>query len=121
MSDRDLVDHAPQFLLPTEFTVEIRRIEINGEIGRNFVRSDHDESIYGISTEIETRHGLELLGELHGQQIHAVPAELNVDAGARQKITRQIVLLMAAGTGVHGLTEERVGLRIYAGLQLNLP
>jgi len=121
MSDRDLVDHGPQFLLPTEFTVEIRHIEINGEIGRSFVRSDNDASIYGISTEIETRHGLELLGELHGQQIHAVPAELIVEAGARQKITRQIMLLMAAGTGVHGVHEERVRLRIYAGLQFNLP
>ena len=121
MSDRDLVDRGPQFLFPTEFTVEMGPIEINGEIGRNFVRNDDDEWIYGVTTEITPRHGLELLGELHGEQIHAVPAELIVEAGARQKITRQIVLLMAAGTGVHGLKEERVRLRIYAGLQFNLP
>jgi hypothetical protein len=67
------------------------------------------------------RRGLELLGELHGEQNSALPAELIVEAGARQKITRQIVLLMAAGTAIHGLSDERLCLRVYAGLQFNLP
>jgi hypothetical protein len=121
MSNKGLVVDGPQFLLPTEFTVEMRHIEVNGEIGRNFVRNGDNEWIYGVSTEIAARQGLELLGELHGERSSASPAELIVEAGARQTITRQIVLLMAAGTGVHGSREERVHVRVYAGLQFNLP
>ena len=121
MSDRNLIEHGPRFLLPTEFTVEMGHIEINGEIGRDFVRNEDDEWIYGVTTEITPRRGLELLGELHGERIRAVPAELIVQAGARQKLTQRIVLLTAAGTGVHGLHDERLRLRVYAGLQFNLP
>jgi hypothetical protein len=121
MSDRGFVVHGPQLLLPTEFTVEIGHIEVNGEIGRNFVRNGRDQWIYGVSTEIAVRRGLELLDELHGEQDSASPAELVVEAGARQKITHQIALLVAAGTAVHGLSEERLRLRVYAGLQFNLP
>jgi hypothetical protein len=121
MSDRGLVTEGPQFLLPTELTVQVRHIEVNGEIGRNFVRNGDDEWIYGLSTEIELDRGLELLGELHGEHSSTSPTELIVDAGFRQKITGQLTLLMAVGTAVHGTHEERVRLRLYAGLQFNLP
>ena len=67
------------------------------------------------------RRGLELLGELRGEQSSASPTELIIDAGARRKITRQVAVLMAAGTAVHGLLEERVRVRVYGGLQFNLP
>lgn len=120
MLNKRLVADGPRFLLPTEFTVEMGHIEVNGEVGRDVVRDGDDEWIYGVSTEIEARRGLELLGELHGEQSSAVPAELIVEAGARQKMTRQIVLLAAAGTGVHGLHDDRLRVRLYAGLQFNL-
>jgi len=121
MSDKDLVTKGPQFFLPTEFTIQLGHFEFNGEIGRNFVRQDDDEWEYGLSTEIETHLGLELLGEVHGETITHSPTELIVDLGGRQKITRQLVLLVAAGTAVHGFHEERVRLRLYVGLQMNLP
>ncbi|HEU5256351.1 MAG TPA: hypothetical protein VFU28_10185 [Vicinamibacterales bacterium] len=121
MSDRGLVDEGPQFFLPTEFTVEMGHVELNGEIGRNFVRNVDDEWLYGVSTEIEMRRGLELLGELHGEQRRTSPTELIVEGGGRQRITRQIVLLAAVGTAVHGAREDRIRFRLYAGLQFNLP
>jgi hypothetical protein len=121
MSDRGFVVDGPQFLLPTEFTVEMRRIEINGEVGRNFVRNGRDQWIYGVSTEISGRRGLELLDELHGEQSSTSPVELIVNVGARQKILRQIAVLAAVGTAVHGLRDDRTRFRLYAGLQFNLP
>jgi hypothetical protein len=80
MSNKDLVADGPRFLLPTEFTVEMGHIEVNGEVGRNVVRDGDDEWI-----------------------------------------TLQIVLLTAAGTAVHGLHDDRLRFRLYAGLQFNLP
>lgn len=121
MSEKDLVPEGPRFFLPTEFTLQLGHFELNGEIGRNFVRQDDDEWAYGVSTEIETHVGLELLGEVHGETIAHSPTELIVDFGGRQTITRRFELLVAAGTAVHGLREERLRLRLYVGLQLNLP
>ncbi len=121
MSDKGLVTEGPQFFLPTEFTIQLGHFEFNGEIGRNFVRQDDDEWEYGLSAEIETHVGLELLGEVHGETITHSLTEIIVDVGGRQKITRQLELLVAAGTAVHGLHEERVRLRLYVALQLNLP
>jgi hypothetical protein len=121
MSDKGLVDEGPQFFLPTEFTVEMGQIEVNGEIGRNFVRHGDDEWLYGVSTEIEMPRGLELLGELHGDQRRTSPTELIVGGGGRKRITRQIVLLAAVGTAVHGVRDDRTRFRLYAGLQFNLP
>jgi hypothetical protein len=121
MSEKDLVTEGPQFFLPTEFTIQFGHFELNGETGRNFVRQDDDEWEYGVSTEIETHLGLELLGEVHGETITHSPSEVIVNLGGRQKITRQLVLLVAAGTAVHGLHEEQVRLRLFLGLQMNLP
>src|SRR5207302_9999150 len=36
-------DDGRQFLMPTEVTVEIFHLEINGEVGRNFVENGPDE------------------------------------------------------------------------------
>ena len=44
-----------------------------------------------------------------------------VNVGGRQKLTRQIVLMLAVGRGVHGVPDERPRLLLYAGLQVNLP
>ena len=121
LSDRGFVDDGRQLLLPTEFTVEMGHVEINGEIGRNFVRYGDDDWIYGVSTEIGVHRGLELVGEVHGEHSSTSPTELIIEGGGRQKITRQIVLLAAVGTAVHGLRDDRTRFRLYAGLQFNLP
>jgi hypothetical protein len=121
MSEKALVAEGPQFFFPTEFTVQMGRFEINGEVGHNFVRDGDDEWAYGVSTEIETLLGLEVVGEVHAERSKRSPTELIVDLGARQQITQQVTLLMAIGTAVHGVRGERVRLRLYGGLQFNLP
>jgi hypothetical protein len=120
MAERGLVHNGRQFLFPTELTLQIRSFELNGEVGRVFVQKGADGVIWGISTETEFRR-FELLGELHGERSDPEPLELIVNGGGRLKLTQQIVLLMAAGRAVHGPREERPNLRLYFGLQFNLP
>jgi hypothetical protein len=115
-----LVEEGRQFFLPTEFTTRLGRNEVNGEVGRNFVQNGDDGWSWGISNESEFGH-FELLGEVHGETIGSLPSNIIVDIGGRLKFTTQLTLLMAAGTGVHGSTDDRTHLRIYIGLQLNLP
>jgi hypothetical protein len=80
MSNKGLVVDGPRFLLPTEFTVGMGHIEVNGEVGRNVVRDGDDEWIYGVSTEITMGRGLELLGELRRAE---EPRSGGVDRRAR--------------------------------------
>ena len=50
---KDLVERHAQCFFPTEFTVQSRgRFEINGEVGRRFVRDSKDGWAAGVTTEI---------------------------------------------------------------------
>jgi hypothetical protein len=122
MAAKGLVEQEPEFLLPTEFTVQRGRFEINGEVGRVFSRHREDGWIAGVTTEIEFKsRGLELLGELHADKDGSEPALMIVNVGARKQLSKQITLLASGGSGVKGPSSERIHLRVYAGLQLNLP
>jgi hypothetical protein len=120
---KGLAEGGPQMLLPTEITLELAHAEINGEVGRNLVAHAHDNWIYGLSTEVGILRRLELLAELHGEQSReeAEPAELIANVGAREKLTRQLILMIAAGRSVRGTPEESGRFILYAGLQFNLP
>ena len=121
MAKKGFLDEGSQFLLPTEFTIQISRLEINGEVGRNFAQKGEDGWIFGLAIEAEFDPEFELVGELSGERSGSSTAELIVNVGARQKISRKTVLLAAAGRGVRGPSDERPRLRLYIGLQLNLP
>jgi hypothetical protein len=118
---KGLVERHAQFFFPTEFTVKKGRFEINGEVGRLFVRDDKDGWAAGVTTEIEINRRFELLGELHAEREGNSPVDEIVNVGARKAISEKIWILGAVGTGVNGESEERVHLRIYAGVQFNLP
>ena len=118
---KGLVQDGPQLLLPTELTLELGQVEINGELGRNFAGHGAGGWLYGISMETTIARRLELLGELHGERRGAEPTELIVNVGARRKITDQLIVMLAAGRAVSGSAEQRPRLLLYAGLQLNLP
>jgi hypothetical protein len=109
-----------EFLMPTELTVEIFHLEINGEVGRNFVAHGPDEWIYGVSTEGHVLPRLELLAELHAERVNE-ESEVMAVGGGRLKLTSRMILLLAAGHTVHSVPEEGPRLYFYAGLQLNLP
>jgi len=112
---------AKTWVLPTELTLGLGDIEINGEVGKLMAPDDGGGWRYGLSTELAILPQLELLAELHGEQTGTSPAELVVELGGRRKLASQIVMLLAAGTAVRGSPAERLHLRLYVGVQLNLP
>ena len=118
---KGLVERHAQFFFPTEFTVKKGRVEINGEVGQLFVRDDKDGWAAGVTTEIEINKRFEVLGELHAEREGKSPVDEIVNVGARKAISETIWLLGSVGTGVNGASEDRVHLRIYAGIQFNLP
>jgi hypothetical protein len=110
-----------QFLMPTEITVEMFHLEINGEVGRNFVESGPDSWIFGLSTEGHLLPRFEVLAELHGERVTDQSTELVAVGGGRFKLTSRMIVLMAIGRSVRSLPDEGPRTYAYAGLQLNLP
>src|SRR5438445_1028937 len=66
---RGIEEEGRELLLPTEITVEMFHLEINGEVGRNLVENGPDTWIFGVSTEGHVLPRLELLAELHGERV----------------------------------------------------
>lgn len=113
-------DAGSEFFLPTELTIEIGHVEINGEAGRRFASAGGTWE-FGASTEGHVLPRLELLAELHDESRTGTRDELIANVGARPKLTKQIIVLLAAGRGFHGPANDRARLLLYAGLQFNLP
>jgi hypothetical protein len=109
-----------RFLMPTEFTVEMFHLEVNGEVGRTFVENGPDSWIFGVSTEGHVLPRFELLAELHGERVDDESTELIIVGGGRLKLTSKMIVLMAAGHSVRSPDQE-ARTYAYVGLQLNLP
>jgi hypothetical protein len=91
------------------------------EVGREFVKNENNGWVGGLLGEFEFSRASEVMAELHADKNGAVPTELILNFGARQKLTSRLILLLAAGTAVSGPSGERTHVRDYIGLQINLP
>jgi hypothetical protein len=118
--NEELVDAGPDLQLPTEITLQVARVKINGEVGRNFIKHGYGDWIAGLSTEVHASSRLELLAELHAQATRRQPSQIIVNIGARPKLTRATTLLLAAGRTIHSGRGEPNRVLVHAGLQVNL-
>jgi hypothetical protein len=121
--DKGLVDEGRELFVPSELTLEMFHVEINGEVGRNFVEHGPGTWQYGLSTEGHVVPRLEVVAELHDEVTdrRATPADVIANVGGRAKLTRQIVLMFSAGRRLRGEPDAKGALLMYAGLQFNLP
>lgn len=110
-----------RFLLPTELTVEMFHLEVNGEVGRSFIENGSDGWIFGLSTEGHVLPRLELLADLHGERTDGVATDPILIGGGRLKLTSTMIVLLAIGHSI--MSPPGPGPRTYAymGLQLNMP
>jgi hypothetical protein len=118
---KEVVDEGPRFLLPTELTLQIGRLEINSEIGREFAKDGNNGWVGGLLCEFEFSRAFEFLAELHADKQGSDPTALILNFGGRPTLTSQLVLLLAAGTTVSGPRGEHTSVRAYIGLQINWP
>jgi hypothetical protein len=118
---KGIVEDGRQFLLPTQLTFELAHVELNGEVGRNFVEGGPGDWIFGLATEASLSRRLELLAEIHGERADGEPTELVANVGARRMLTPQLILLLAVGRPVRSVPDEGPRGNLYIGLQFNLP
>jgi hypothetical protein len=119
--DKGISEKGSEFLMPTEVTVEKGHVEINGEVGRTVVTGGPGRWIYGISTEGHAAPRLELLAELHGEQLPENATARFLTAGARYKLTATMILMGAVGRTVQRAGAEGARFYLYSGVQFNLP
>ena len=112
---------APIFHMPTELTVRIAHLEVNGEIGRSIVSGGRDHWFGGVSTEVEAWKGAEVVAEVHDDKSSDAPSDFIANIGIRPAITRKLRGLFAIGRSLHSGHDVPPYLRVYAGLQFNLP
>jgi len=118
--EHDVAERGPLLFLPTELTLELGHVEINGEFGRVFGPGG-GRSAGGLSTEASPIPHIEFLAEIHAQSVPVGPAELIFNFGARVKLTPQVSLLLAAGRVLKTPAGQPAEVLLLLGLQLNLP
>lgn len=115
---RGLVDRGPQFLMPLQWQTKIGKYGLNGDIGYRFKRGD-DEMIYGVVLGREFKHGIELMGEIHGTGARRSLGESEVvyNFGTRLPISKHATLILSGGRSIRNRFNPRfIG---YAGVQIN--
>jgi hypothetical protein len=101
-----LVETGTKLLLPLEFSKRLGPIDVNGEVGYEFVPSATNGWVAGLAIRRRVSPRLELLGEIYGTGATSGPEH--------DRTVESLVLLLMAGRGLRQADPEFVG---YFGLQ----
>jgi hypothetical protein len=116
--ERGLVDSGTTWILPVQFEQNLRGIDLDLELGREF-RDDEDGWIYGVAVSGSVSPRLELAAELFGTASSSLDrSTLLANLGLRVGISERIRLLVAVGRELHDNFEEPVRFQAYCALQL---
>lgn len=110
------------FLMPVEFAKKFGPVDVNFEIGYQFVRKGADGWVTGLIIGHEFSSKLELDMELYGQQsLHPYASQPTIDAGLRYKLHSPVILLLMAGRSLESSSRNQPCFVGYFGFQLLLP
>jgi hypothetical protein len=119
---RGITSAKDSFLLPVEFTKKVGPVNVDFEIGYQFVHKARDGFVTGLVVGHEFTKKLEMDVEIYSQgPFHWAGDQTTMDFGGRYKLHRPIILLVMAGRsleGAHGIQPYFIG---YFGIQLLLP
>ena len=110
------------FELPFEFAKKFGPVDVNYEVGYQFVRKGSDGWISGLVVGHEFTEKFEMDLELYGQgTFHPSESQPTVDIGARYKLHRPVILLLMAGRSLEGSRANQSYFVGYFGVQFLLP
>lgn len=110
------------FLLPVEFSRKFGPVDLDYEIGYQFVRKGPDGWISGLVVGHEFTSKLELDLELYGLgTFRASESQPTIDVGARYKLHRPVILLLMAGRSLEDSRANQAYFVGYFGVQFLLP
>jgi Putative MetA-pathway of phenol degradation len=110
------------FLMPIEFSKKFGPVDVNYEIGYQFVHKGSDGWLTGLVVGHEFTPKLELDMEIYAVgSFHPSDSQPTIDFGARYKLHRPIILLLMAGRGLEPAAPRQSYFVGYFGVQLLLP
>jgi hypothetical protein len=119
---RGIVPASESFLLPVEFSRKFGPVDLDYEIGYQFVHKGPNGWITGLVAGHDFTHKLEGDVEFYSQGVfHPSAYQPTLDFGGRYKIHRPVILLFMVGRSLEAAGPNHSRIEAYAGVQLLLP
>jgi hypothetical protein len=119
-ANEGLVEREPGLLLPLSLQKAFGPLSANLEVGHVFRRGTKGRWIYGLALGHDFSERVEVIGEIFGgASARFTDISLDWNLGGRWKLARHLVLLVSAGAGIAGTSQEpRTRFQSYTGVQL---
>ncbi len=119
---RGITPASDTFLLPFEFSKKLGPVDVNYEIGYQFVHKGPDGWLTGLVIGHDFTSKLEMDMELYSQgTFHPSTIQPTLEVGARYKIHRPVILLLMGGRSLEPSGPNQSYFVGYFGIQLLLP
>lgn len=119
---RGITPVSESFELPFEFSKKIGPVDVDYEIGYEFVHRGPDAWLTGLVIGHEFTPKLEIDMELYSQgTFHPSEYQPTIDFGGRYKIHRPVIFLFMAGRSLEHSRSNQSYFQGYFGIQLLLP
>jgi Putative MetA-pathway of phenol degradation len=119
---RGITPPSDSFLMPVEFTKKIGPVNVDYEIGYQFVHKGPDGWLTGLVVGHDFTPKLELDIEVYAQgTFHPTESQPTIDFGGRYKLHRPVILLFMAGRALESASPKQPYFIGYFGIQLLLP
>jgi hypothetical protein len=119
---RGITPASQTFELPFEFSDKVGPVDMDLELGYDFVRKGRNGWISGLVVGRDITHKLEFDAELYNQAtFRPSQSQPTIDIGGRYKIHSPIILLFMAGRSLKPSSSNQTYFLGYFGLQFLLP
>ena len=119
---RGITPASQSFLLPFEFSKKIGPVDLDYEVGYQFVHKGPDSWLTGLVIGHDFTPKLELDMEFYYQgTFHPAESQPTLDFGGRYKIHRPVILLFMAGRSLEPTRSNQSYFVGYFGIQFLLP
>ena len=119
---RGIAPASQSFLLPIEFSKKIGPVDVNYEMGYEFVHKGPNGGLLGLVVGRDVTRKLEMDMELYYQgTFHPSENQPTIDFGGRYKLHRPVILLFMAGRSLESTRSNQAYFLGYFGLQFLLP
>jgi hypothetical protein len=119
---RGITPRSASLILPVEFSKKLGPVNLNWEVGYNYVHTGADGWLAGVVAGHDLTENLEIDAEFYGLgTYHPSNGQQTIEGGLRYKIHPPFILLLMAGRSVQPSSNEQPRFVGYFGMQFLLP
>ena len=119
---RGITPQSDSFLMPVEFSRKFGPVDLNLELGYNFVHGGSDGWLVGLVAGHKVTPKLEVDAEFYNTStVNPYASQPTIDAGLRYRIHSPIVILLMSGRGLEPASHSQPYFVGYFGVQFLLP